>query len=104
MRGYNDARFQDDKGAQLLQHTFSCAVAIIGADVGMTVLVAGERRMQHAVDLLHQGALKISEVALRVGYRSEAAFIRRFVEQFGITPGRMRATFQPYEESLQVAL
>lgn len=63
-----------------------------------------ERRMQHAVDLLHQGALKISEVALRVGYRSEAAFIRRFVEQFGITPGRMRATFQADEEPLQIAL
>jgi AraC-like DNA-binding protein len=62
-----------------------------------------ERRMQHAVDLLHHDALKISEVALRVGYRSEAAFIRRFVEQFGITPGRMRATFQADEEPLQVA-
>lgn len=53
-----------------------------------------ERRMEHAVDLLQHGPLKISEVAVRVGYRSEAAFIRRFVEQFGITPGRMRSTFQ----------
>lgn len=58
-----------------------------------------ERRMQHAVDLLQQqGGLKISEVAVRVGYQSEAAFIRRFVEQFGITPGRMRASFQAGED------
>lgn len=63
-----------------------------------------ERRMQHAVDLLQQGGLKISEVAVRVGYRSEAAFIRRFVEQFGITPGRMRATFQTGEEPSLVTL
>ena len=63
-----------------------------------------ERRMQHAVDLLQQGALKISEVAVRVGYQSEAAFIRRFVEQFGITPGRMRASFHAGEEPTRVAL
>lgn len=62
-----------------------------------------ERRMEHAVDLLQQGALKISEVAVRVGYRSEAAFIRRFVEHFGITPGKMRAKFQAGETSSLVA-
>ncbi|MET0239031.1 MAG: AraC family transcriptional regulator [Sphingobium sp.] len=51
-----------------------------------------ERRMQMAEDLLRQrGSLKIVEIATRVGYRSEAAFIRRFVRQFGITPGVMRS-------------
>jgi len=59
--------------------------------------MVAERRMQRAADLLQQGSLKISEVAVRVGYHSEAAFIRRFVEQFAITPGRMRATFQAGE-------
>lgn len=49
-----------------------------------------ERRMQCAARLLQQTSLKISEVAARVGYQSEAAFIRRFVEKFGTTPGRMR--------------
>jgi AraC-like DNA-binding protein len=34
--------------------------------------------------------MKIAEVAERVGYRSEAAFIRRFSTCFGITPGELR--------------
>jgi len=53
-----------------------------------------DRRMQCAADLLQHGPLKISEVAMRVGYSSEAAFIRRFVDKFGVTPGRMRVSLQ----------
>jgi AraC-like DNA-binding protein len=59
-----------------------------------------DRRMQCAADLLQHGPLKISEIAMRVGYNSEAAFIRRFVDKFGVTPGRMRASLQSRPQAL----
>ena len=61
--------------------------------VGRTPMeMLANRRMHFAEDLLHQQkVLKISEIATRVGYRSEAAFIRRFVRHFGMTPGSMRS-------------
>jgi AraC-like DNA-binding protein len=40
--------------------------------------VITERRMQYAAELLQQGELKIIEISARAGYRSEAAFSRRF--------------------------
>jgi transcriptional regulator GlxA family with amidase domain len=60
-------------------------------EVGRTPMdVVTERRMHHAVDLLRQGELKIAEIGARVGYRSEAAFSRRFTNIFGLSPGQMR--------------
>lgn len=54
-----------------------------------------ERRMQFAVELLQQRRhLKVSEIAAKVGYRSQAAFIRRFVREFGTTPGMLRRDTQ----------
>lgn len=48
-------------------------------------------RMTLAADLLRGSTLSVGEVAGRVGYASEAAFVRAYRRRFGITPGRHRA-------------
>ncbi|MFT3929694.1 MAG: AraC family transcriptional regulator [Spongiibacteraceae bacterium] len=61
------------------------------AQIGRTPMdVITERRMQYAAELLQQADLKIPEISERVGYRSEAAFSRRFRKHFGVSPGSMR--------------
>jgi AraC-like DNA-binding protein len=61
------------------------------AKVGRTPMdVITERRMQYAASLLQQDKFKIAEISARVGYRSEAAFSRRFTHFFGMAPGQMR--------------
>jgi len=63
------------------------------ATVGRTPMdLLTERRMQFAARLLQQGELKIADVSARVGYRSEAAFSRRFARHFAMAPGFMRRT------------
>jgi AraC-like DNA-binding protein len=63
--------------------------------VGRTPMeVITERRMQYAAMLLQEGELKITEISARAGYRSEAAFSRRFMRYFGLSPGRMRRNAQ----------
>lgn len=47
-------------------------------------------RMRHAAEMLAGTDLKIAEIAERVGYRSEAAFSRRFTAHFGHSPGALR--------------
>jgi AraC-like DNA-binding protein len=65
------------------------------AHVGRTPMdVITERRMQSAAELLQQGELKIVEISARAGYRSEAAFSRRFTRYFGVSPGSMRRNAQ----------
>lgn len=65
------------------------------AQVGRTPMeVITERRMQYAAELLQQGELKIVEISARAGYRSEAAFSRRFTRYFGVSPGSMRRNAQ----------
>ena len=65
--------------------------ACFTAKVGRTPMeVLTERRMHYAATLLQQGELKIADVSARVGYRSEAAFSRRFTRFFGMAPGQMR--------------
>jgi len=49
-----------------------------------------EARMHLAAELLDSERANVGEVALRTGYRSEAAFARRFEQFFGATPGRYR--------------
>jgi AraC-like DNA-binding protein len=58
----------------------------------MAVLM--EERMNHAAMLLENTDLKVSEISEQIGYRSEAAFSRRFASRFGIAPGRMRDHFR----------
>jgi AraC-like DNA-binding protein len=65
------------------------------AQVGRTPMeVITERRMRYAAELLQGGELKIVEISARAGYRSEAAFSRRFTRYFGISPGSMRRNAQ----------
>jgi len=59
--------------------------------IGQTPMdVVSGRRMQLAADLLRGSELKLVDISLRVGYRSEAAFSRRFSRHFGQSPGEMR--------------
>jgi AraC-like DNA-binding protein len=74
------------------------------AQVGHTPMeVITERRMQHAAELLQQGELKIIEISARAGYRSEAAFSRRFTRHFGVSPGSMRRNAQVNGKSEEAA-
>ncbi|MBU6269197.1 MAG: AraC family transcriptional regulator [Sphingomonadales bacterium] len=52
-------------------------------------------RMARAAMMLHRTPLRISEIAERVGYQSQAAFCRRFAAHFATTPARMRAGETP---------
>jgi len=69
----------------------SSFAARFAEQVGRTPMeVITERRMQYAAELLQQSELKLIEISERSGYRSEAAFSRRFTRYFGISPGSMR--------------
>ena len=47
-------------------------------------------RMNRAAELLTESDVRLDEVALRVGYRSEASFSRAFARFMGSTPGNFR--------------
>jgi AraC-like DNA-binding protein len=49
-----------------------------------------EEHMKHATLFLEKTDMKVMEIAARVGYRSQAAFIRRFVARFDMTSGELR--------------
>jgi AraC-like DNA-binding protein len=49
-------------------------------------------RMQVAQNLLHEDGATVSEIALQLGYQSEAAFSRAFKRFHGISPGGVRRT------------
>jgi AraC-like DNA-binding protein len=50
-----------------------------------------ELRIKRAAAAIQQGRLSLGEIAISVGYESEAAFNRAFQRQFGMTPGRYRS-------------
>jgi AraC-like DNA-binding protein len=52
-------------------------------------------RMQVAARLLADGQAKVSAVALRVGYDSEAAFSRAFKRATGVSPAAWRSRCAP---------
>jgi AraC-like DNA-binding protein len=65
--------------------------ARFSAQIGRAPMeVVLEERMKQAYGLLMNTHLKIEEVGERVGYKSKAAFISRFTDQFGLTPGKLR--------------
>jgi AraC-like DNA-binding protein len=65
--------------------------ARFAAEVGQTPIdFVTEERMKHAANFLEKSNLKIAEISERIGYRSEAAFSRRFTACYGMSPGRMR--------------
>jgi AraC-like DNA-binding protein len=60
-------------------------------ELGMTpITLVNEERMKHAEALLRSTHLNVAEISERLGYRSEATFIRRFTTIFGVTPGKWR--------------
>jgi AraC-like DNA-binding protein/mannose-6-phosphate isomerase-like protein (cupin superfamily) len=60
-------------------------------EVGRTPMeYLSDERMKHAALFLEKTDMKIAEIGERVGYRSEAAFIRRFTTRFGMSPGELR--------------
>lgn len=52
-------------------------------------------RMQRAAALLRDTGVKLVEVALEVGYESEAAFSRAFKREVGVAPGAWRRGARP---------
>lgn len=78
----------------------SSFAARFAAQVGRTPMdVITERRMHYAAELLQQSELKLIEISERAGYRSEAAFSRRFTHYFGLSPGSMRRNARMSRES-----
>jgi len=60
------------------------------------------RRMQVAGELLLASNDRVSDVARQTGFQSVHSFIRRFKDQFGVTPGqyrRARARIAPENDS-----
>ena len=52
-----------------------------------------KRRLSVAADALMSGSTeRLIELALQVGFDSQAAFTRAFKAQFGVTPGRLRGS------------
>jgi AraC-like DNA-binding protein len=49
-------------------------------------------RMHAAVTWLREGDATLGELALRLGYQSEAAFSRAFKRFIGLSPGTVRRT------------
>jgi AraC-like DNA-binding protein len=49
-----------------------------------------EWRMQLAADLLRSTALKVADIAERIGYGSDAAFSRAFHRHVGMWPAEFR--------------
>ncbi len=51
-----------------------------------------ELRLQHALTLVQQSALRVSEIAFATGFSSAGHLSRRFKERFGESPRRLRVT------------
>lgn len=57
-------------------------------------------RLEIAFQLLSDNRLSIAEVAGRVGYESESAFVRRFKEEYGGPPGQLRRSIKADNASI----
>jgi AraC-like DNA-binding protein len=78
----------------------SSFAAHFAEQVGRTPMdVITERRMQYAAELLQQSELKLIDISARAGYRSEAAFSRRFTHYFGLSPSSMRRNARSNRQS-----
>ncbi len=49
--------------------------------------VISDARLDHAMQLFYTTRWPVKRVALRVGYRSTASFVRRFMARYGLDPG-----------------
>ena len=61
---------------------------------------ARRRRLEHALGMLWDGAARILDVALELGYSSDRAFARAVVEEFGQPPSYYRTHAVPRRPSL----
>lgn len=50
-----------------------------------------QRRLQHAMTLIRQGTLSLTEIALRCGFSSASHFSNRFRAHFGVAPSQHRS-------------
>lgn len=76
------------KTASMSRATFMRAFVKV-AGVSPWVLLT-QVRMELAFSLLSQSHLGLSDIALQVGYQSQAAFSKKFKETYGEAPGRVR--------------
>jgi len=104
--GLRDARIAAALGLIHQQPERAWTVAALAAQVGMSrspfaarfSRLVGEPplgylsawRVQVAADLLRSERMSLAEVAMRVGYESEAAFGKAFKRRLGISPGAWR--------------
>jgi len=58
-------------------------------------------RMHVATTWLREGSSTLAEMAIRLGYRSEAAFSRAFKRVIGVSPGSVRRQSQADHQELQ---
>lgn len=64
---------------------------IFKENTGSTVLeYVTEVRMEHASDMLRNGALKIHEISAKVGYENPSHFCAIFLKKKGLTPNQYR--------------
>lgn len=57
-----------------------------------------QARLTLARQLLEKAGLTVETVSWRVGYSEPAAFVRAFSNEFGVTPGSVRASVRKHQE------
>ena len=66
------------------------------------MMVVREARMRAAAELPETDRASVAEIGERIGYQSESAFIRRFLNQFGVSPGLYRRLSSEARRTLRV--
>ena len=74
--------------ADLLDCNYNTLRAKFWRSTGMSMeTYLQSQKLKMAVDLLAQSDLLVKQVAIELGYKDEATFVRQFKKHFGITPG-----------------
>lgn len=71
-------------------HFARCFKYTTGSGVHQFVI---RRRVQRAKELIAQSAISLAEIAVRVGFDSQAALTSRFTREVGVSPGAYRREF-----------
>lgn len=74
--------------AAMSRATFMRAFARVAG--GSPWVLLTQVRMERAFSLLRHSTLGLSEIAVQVGYQSQAAFSKKFKQVYGQAPGRVR--------------
>lgn len=64
--------------------------------------LSSQARLTLARQLLERAGLTVEAVSWRVGYSEPAAFVRAFVQEFGTTPGSVRANVRKHQEIVRI--